>query len=405
MNRASLIVLCSLFFGVSITEASSVYLLPLTLRLFTENPQYIFLILALNPAFGFIAQPLVGVWSDRIWTRFGRRGFFLVTCAPVVALSLLLIPYASSLLVLVGLVICLQFFQDVLNGSDQPLVADLAAPEQRTFVLGLVKTCENLGFMLVLYFGMGWVTSYKEVHGDTQFGLPLYWAAAGAQIVFVMGAAFFLNEPRRLTWQGERLTPFKYVKDFFGQPMLGKIAAAYFVRAFTRTAVVGSVALYASETLAFSEEAVGRSWGLMPFIALVLGIPLGILVERFAKHRVLQMAFAGIMLACVIGFYAKTPLELAIAALFFGLGDMTLEVTHKAFLSDHYPPEKIGQLTGCVNIFYATGRTCALQHRPKATHLDDTVRDVRASNRRSLTAERIPIPRSAASPETIQITR
>ncbi len=98
----------------------------------------------------------------------------------------------------------------------------------------------------------------------------------------------------------------------------------------------------------------------MPFIALVLGIPLGILVERFAKHRVLQIAFGGIIVACVIGFHVTTPLGLAIAALFFGLGDMTLEVTHKAFLSDHYPPEKIGQLTGCVNIFYATGRTSAL---------------------------------------------
>ena len=98
----------------------------------------------------------------------------------------------------------------------------------------------------------------------------------------------------------------------------------------------------------------------MPFIALVLGIPLGILVERFAKHRVLQLACCGIIVACVIGYTADTPMELAVAALFFGLGDMTLEVTHKAFMSDHYPPEKIGQLTGCVNIFYATGRTCAL---------------------------------------------
>ncbi len=98
----------------------------------------------------------------------------------------------------------------------------------------------------------------------------------------------------------------------------------------------------------------------MPFIALVLGIPLGIWVERYAKQRVLQLAFSGIIVACMIGFVADTPMELALAALFFGLSDMTLEVTHKAFMSDHYPPEKIGQLTGCVNIFYATGRTCAL---------------------------------------------
>ena len=360
LKLSGILVLCSLFFGVAITEASSVYLLPLTIRLFTDNPQYIFLILAINPAFGFIAQPLVGIWSDRIWTRFGRRGFFLVTCSPLVAISLVLIPYIGSLLMLVIVIVWLQFFQDILNGSDQPLIADLVPPDQRTWILGLVKTCENLGFMLVLYIGMSWVTSYRLTHPDGQFGLPLYWSAAVAQLVFVMGAALFLRETKRLPLKGKSLTPLRYFKDFFEQPMLGRIAAAYFMRAFTRTAVVGSVALYASETLAFSEAEVGRSWGLMPFIALVTGIPLGLLVERFAKQRVLQVGFTSILVGCVVGYFAGTPMGLALAALCFGLGDMTLEVTHKAFMSDHYPSEKIGQLTGCVNIFYATGRTCAL---------------------------------------------
>jgi MFS family permease len=360
LKISGILVLCSLFFGVSITEASSVFLLPLTLKLFTDNPQYIFLILAINPAFGLIAQPLVGIWSDRIWTRFGRRGFFLVTCSPLVAISLVLMPYIGSLLLLVILVVWLQFFQDVLNGSDQPLIADLVPPEQRTFVLGLVKTCENVGFMAVLYIGMSWVTSYKVTHAEDQFGLPLYWAAAVAQLVFVMGAALFLREPKRAPVKRPRLTPLRYFKDFFAQPMLGRISAAYFMRAFTRTAVVGSVALYASETLAFSEGQMGRSWGLMPFISLVLGIPLGLLVERFAKQRVLQVGFVAILVGCFIGYFAGSPMGLAFAALCFGLGDMTLEVTHKAFMSDHYPPEKVGQFTGCVNIFYATGRTCAL---------------------------------------------
>ena len=48
------------WFGVHFAEAVSVNLLPLTLYLFTENAFYIGLILAINPMFGFVAQPIVG---------------------------------------------------------------------------------------------------------------------------------------------------------------------------------------------------------------------------------------------------------------------------------------------------------------------------------------------------------
>jgi len=354
------LVLCLLFLGTSMTEATSVYLLPLTIELFTKNPQYIALILAINPIFGFIAQPLVGIWSDRIWTRVGRRAFFLIVCAPVAAAALVLIPFAAALWQLIVLVVVLQFFEDMLYGSDQPLLADLVPPEQRTFMLGLVKGTENLGFLLVLYVGMQLVSGYKEEYGTVRYGLPMYFMAAAAQIVFVMFVAFFLKEKRYEPVERPKLTPRQYVKDFVQQPMLTRIAIAYFLRSFTRTAVIGFVSLYAVKTLLFTEEDLGSSWGLMPFIALALGIPLGLLVERFAKHRVLQLGFAAVIVACGVGYFADTTTALSVAAIIFGFGDMMLEVTHKAFMSDHYPVHLIGQLTGAVNIFYATGRTTAL---------------------------------------------
>jgi MFS family permease len=175
-----------------------------------------------------------------------------------------------------------------------------------------------------------------------------------------MFAAFFLKE-KPVEWKDRpKLTPMSYVRDFAQQPMLLRIAMAYFLRAFTRTAVVGSIALYAIQTLGFTEKELGRSWGLMPVIALASGIPLGLLVERFAKHRVLQSAFSAVIVGCIVGYFSGTTTGLSVAAFCFGFGDMMLEVTHKAFMSEHYPKEQIGQLTGAVNIFYATGRTAAL---------------------------------------------
>ncbi len=353
-------ILCCLFLGTALTEAASVYVLPLTVEKFTPNPVYIALILALNPLFGIIAQPLAGVISDRIWTPVGRRAFLMIISAPIVAIALILLPYAYTLWHVVFLVILIQFFQDILYGSDQPLLADLVPPEQRTTMLGLVKGFENLGFVLVLYFGMKLVSSYRETNGAEQYGLPVYFIAAVAQILLVMIPAFFLKEKRIERVDKERLSIRKYVNDFVRQPMLLRLAAAYSIRSFTRTAVVGFVSLYAIKTLGFNEDQIGSSWGIMPFVALLLGVPIGLYVERFAKHRVLQVGFLIVIGACATGFFATSTVALALTALLFGCGDMVLEVTHKAFMSDRYPADKIGQLTGAVNIFYAVGRTAAL---------------------------------------------
>lgn len=353
-------VLCSIFFGASVTEAVSVNLLPLTLALYTRDPNLIFWVLAINPAFGFIAQPLTGLLSDHVWTRLGRRAVFLVTSGPIVAASLLCIPFIGTFGVLVLTVVVLQFFQDVINGSDQPLLADLVPPEQRTVALGLVKAAENSGFVFVLFAGMPLVAWHKSKFGEGEYGLPLYAIAAACQLLLVTVAALFLDERPIARQERPRLTVGRYIRDFLHQPMLPRIAAAYFLRAFARTAAVGSAALYAQQTLRLSEEQFGASWGLMPFIALASGVPLGLIAERFAKQRVLQVAFTMLIAGSAIGYFYGTVAGLTAAALVFGLGDMLLEVTHKAFMSEYYPADLIGQLSGAVNCFYAAGRTSAL---------------------------------------------
>lgn len=354
------VVLCCVFFGASVTEAVSVNLLPLTLKRFTQDPTVIFWILAINPAFGFIAQPLVGLVSDHVWTPIGRRAVFLVVSAPLVAASLLCIPWLTSLTMVVLAVVALQFFQDVINGSDQPMIADVVPPEQRTFVIGLVKAAENCGFLLVLMVGMKLVEAHRVANDGALYGMPMYAAAAVCQIAFVGIAAFFLNEKPIEKQQRPPLTVMRYIRDFMQQPMLPRIASAYFLRAFARTAVVGSASLYAYQTLQLSESQFGRSWGLMPFIALTTAVPLGLIAERYAKHRVLQFAFLIQIAACVIGYLGTGMSGLLVTAIVFGVGDMLLEVTHKAYMSDHYPADLIGQLAGAVNCFYAAGRTVAL---------------------------------------------
>jgi Na+/melibiose symporter-like transporter len=353
-------ILFSVFFGASVTEAVSINLLPLSISLYTRDPNWIFCILAINPAFGLIAQPLTGLLSDRTWTRWGRRAVYLIVSAPLAAAGLLTIVFLDSLLWFIVVVVVVEFFQDVINGSDQPLIGDLVPPEQRTLALGLVKAAENLGFILVLFVGMPLVEAYRREQGDVRYGLPLYLAAAVCQLLFVAVAAAFLKEQPIIRQQRSRLSLKRYVTDFLDQPLLPRIAVAYFLRAFARSAVVGSVALYAHYTLRISEQEFGASWGLMPFVALTTGVPLGLMAERFAKQRVLQVAFTILITGCATGYLLRGTSGLVAASLIFGVGDMLLEVTHKALMSEFYPADLIGQLSGMINCFYAAGRMAGL---------------------------------------------
>ena len=83
--------------ALMLTEQLSIHLLPATVREHTSSPFLISLILFLNPLFGVIAQPLVGIIGDRIWTPIGRRAFFLITGAPIVGICLWFIPDARFL--------------------------------------------------------------------------------------------------------------------------------------------------------------------------------------------------------------------------------------------------------------------------------------------------------------------
>src|SRR5947209_8722395 len=47
---------------------------------------------------GALVQPTIGAWSDRIWTRLGRRRPFMAVAIPLSTLFFLLSPFAKGLL-------------------------------------------------------------------------------------------------------------------------------------------------------------------------------------------------------------------------------------------------------------------------------------------------------------------
>ena len=347
------LVLCSMWSGLVLTENISNQILPLTIRRFTSDADIIGYILALNPLFGFIANPLVGVLSDRIWTPIGRRAFFLVTGAPVVALCLLWVPEVQLLWHLVVLVVIYQFFQDVLWGSDHPLLADLVPPEQRSWVNGaMLMGAQATGWIFSRY-GMG---QWMELYGE-EF---LYRVAALAQVGMVALAALFLHERRTSPAPRPRLTVARYVSDFVGDPILRRFGALAFTQYFAQNILQGFYVLFAVQTLGLSKANFGHIWSWFPAMMFFLALPVGLAAEKVPKQFALVASYGCILGACAVGWFAQGAGALLVSVLLFGFGQLVSGVMQKAFFTEFIPRDRIGQICGAYNVCLALGRTVAL---------------------------------------------
>ena len=90
------------FFGVQIAyalQSANISRIFATLGADPHNLSYFWI---LPPLMGILVQPVVGVMSDKTWTRFGRRIPYLFVGALVAVLVMVLLPNAGSLGLTVG---------------------------------------------------------------------------------------------------------------------------------------------------------------------------------------------------------------------------------------------------------------------------------------------------------------
>lgn len=121
------------------------------------------------PVAGLIVQPIIGMFSDRTWTRMGRRIPFILAGAILAALALFLMPNAEIFVLLMAplafAAIMLLFMDMAFNVTMQPfraLVADMLNDRQKTRGYAIQSFLINCGavvgsvlpFILVNWFGL-----------------------------------------------------------------------------------------------------------------------------------------------------------------------------------------------------------------------------------------------------------
>lgn len=112
------------------------------------NPDDIPLLWLAAPLTGLIVQPIVGYYSDRTWTRLGRRRPYFFVGAILASLALIAMPNSSALWMAAGLLWILDASVNISMEPFRAFVGDKLPPKQRKYGFAMQSLLIGLGAVL-----------------------------------------------------------------------------------------------------------------------------------------------------------------------------------------------------------------------------------------------------------------
>jgi multidrug resistance protein len=284
-------------------------LLPFYAESFSATALQVTLLMACYSLAQFVAAPLWGQLSDRV----GRRPVMLVS---VGLTAVMLAGFAAAPnLALLFVFRTLHGMMTANISTAQACMADLTTPENRAKGMGLIGAAFGIGFTLGPFLG-------GEL-AERSLTLPL-WIAAGLSALNFLLALRWLPETRHAgSVPSRRSIAPAALWSALTAPAIGLCIALTFVQVFSFALMESTFTLFAERSYAMRPADIGRLFGLVGIIGVVVqGGLIGRLVKRFGERPLIPI---GLTLLC-IGILALptaapgAPLALVFCLLAVGQG-------------------------------------------------------------------------------------
>jgi len=288
---------------------------------------------------GAVVQPLVGAWSDRIWTPLGRRRPFMLAAIPLSALIMTLTPLAPGLpLTVVGIVL----FSLLFNIAVDPytaLQADIAPPAQRptlNAVATVVQFIGQVGLTLGLAFG--------------PFGTHI---PTGAYAVVAVGMLLpFLvtiaTTPERR--DSARLEPRRTLGEYVAALRTHEQALRYLMAVFFYNVGINTIQVnltrFATRVLHVSDGDALKLFLILVLLTGLLALPAAWLSKRVGNKRLLVAGMLLVAVAAAAGLVARDMTQVIPALVVAGVGNAFLTTLAWPTLTLLIPRERIGVFAG-----------------------------------------------------------
>ena len=333
--------------GMGLFYAFNNFSLPLFYRTYTSSDALIGLLANTRSFMSAIVQPFVGAWSDRTWTKMGRRKPFFAFSMPLVAVLLLWCAARPPFGVLIAVQLILTFLFNVGVDPYTALISDIAPENQRSTVNSVATMLQVLG-QLVLALASGlflWSRNPSYV----------FWLVAAGLVVFTTITVFGVHEKRENIQIREKLS----LKQHLQLVAKNKEAQKFFIVQFLLWFGVNAATPFL--TLFVSTEIEGVSPALAQALAAILlgstaifAVPVGIIADKTSRKLILSIGLGLFGLgALAAGLFAYTLPVLIPLIIIIGIGNTAHTVLSYPLLSELVPGENVGEFWG-LNTFFAS---------------------------------------------------
>ncbi len=344
--------------------------------------------------------PLVGFWSDHIWTRIGRRMPFIISTLPVGAILFALVPwiplwFGSTVTSLVVFMFVLFFMNVALGISRSPIIAlmpDLVPSEERSPANGIINFMGGFGSLLV-YFVVGKISTTNR---------PLGFAIAGVSVLVATVIMFLsINEARdsldRKAPQSEHAdfsllrkiwTPryrslllvclaiffwfiaYNAIETYYPTYMHyeGPAVKAVIARLGTSTPTDAAAVAQLEKVQQTSEAAAKTNLGIFSLAFMLLAIPAGFIGKALGRKTTILIGLAGVIIMVLLLALGIATTAGLVVFLMGGLSWALVNINSLPVVLDMGDLEMVGALTG---VYYFFSQAASIVSPPLVGRIAD----------------------------------
>lgn len=338
--------------------------LTFTLKKYIDNPAWILCIGSLNSLFAVVVAPWAAYHSDFVRTFLGRRKTFVVAGFTLLTVSLVLIPSASNLVLLIAAIVVYQFAVDLgYTGPWNPLYFDLVPKEQRGRAMVINRYASIAARFVFMFFLIG---RFDENVGAKMVSAALSrsrWAnLTGEQVIYFSAAVLvilslgiivvFVRERGQASQPRERIGLATYLRQMFLTRQNRLLCILVVSSVLMATQPMNLRPLLITEQFGYTKHMLGNMHGVTMLINTILVLPLlAVFIDRVDKFKVFAgCLFLSTLHPAVFWVYVKhfTPQGIppVSAIIAFNVADAVFDRTALLalwpFLFDRVAPEKKG---------------------------------------------------------------
>lgn len=338
----------------------------------------------LPPLMGMIIQPLIGRWSDSIWTRWGRRMPFLLFGAPIAAFVMVLLPFSGSFgfgygsvaaLAYMAIMTCLMdVFSNISMHPFRMITGDMVNNKQKNFAWAWGEVFAYAGGILASVLPYIFtVLGVKNVAAKGVVPQSVIWAyLVSAALLIITALITILNtheyDPETFAryhgfdpaQEAKKKRPSfvelvkKAPKAFWQLSLVQFFSWIGIMYAWTyATGVMAQNIWHTSDPSSAGYQEAGNWYGVMVSIYSVAALVFGLMYSHAKPtHRKQWYGFGLACNAIAILIVALTPNKWVAAAAFilYGFGNFTINTIPYSILTSSLDGRDEGTYLGLFNI-------------------------------------------------------